>query len=99
MDARLRGVFETDISMVIVRSPCDLGYENWSSPWLAVDVNYMILGLLVSTHYQHATDRQTDTPALPTSHSISMTRKSHRMPAERHRTRRCSAYAYLTLAH
>ena len=55
-DACLRGVFQTGISRVKVRIPCDLGYESWSQkirvPEILVGENRMILRLLVWSRYQ-----------------------------------------------
>jgi len=46
--------------------PCDLGYVSWSQKTtvsgLPAEENRIILCLLVLTHYQRVTDRQTDTP-------------------------------------
>ena len=64
MDACLRGVFQAWISRVMARSPYELGCKDRSEKTRVlgrlVGENCMILGSLVSTHYQRVTDRQTD---------------------------------------
>ena len=73
MDACLRGVFQTGISMVWVRvrSQCDLRHESWSkknlSSWATRRWSRMILRSLVLTHCQRVTDKQTDTPPVAKS--------------------------------